>query len=100
MVRGVLESLARTYATAVQHLTEITGARYRHIHVIGGGSQNRLLCQLTADASDCEVHAGPVEATALGNLLLQAVAAGSVSSIETGRALIRAGAQLVSYRPR
>lgn len=100
MVRGVLESLARTYATAVQHLTEITGARYRHIHVIGGGSQNRLLCQLTADASDCEVHAGPVEATALGNLLLQAVAAGSVSSIETGRALIRASAQLVSYRPR
>ena len=100
VVRGVLESLARTYATAVQHLTEITGARYRHIHVIGGGSQNRLLCQLTADASGCEVHAGPVEATALGNLLLQAVAAGDVNSIEAGRALIRAGSQLVSYRPR
>ena len=100
VVRGVLESLAHTYAAAVQNLTEITGARYRHIHVVGGGSQNRLLCQLTANASGCEVHAGPVEATALGNLLLQAVAAGEVSSIEAGRALIRARAQLVSYRPR
>ena len=100
VVRGVLESLARTYAAAVQHLTEITGTRYRHVHVIGGGSQNRLLCQLTADASGCEVHAGPVEATALGNLLLQAVAAGDASSIEAGRALIRANARLVSYRPR
>ena len=100
VVRGVLESLARTYAAAVRQLTEITGARYRHIHVIGGGSQNSLLCQLTADASGCQVHAGPVEATALGNLLLQAVAAGTVGSIEAGRARIRAGAQLISYRPR
>lgn len=100
VVRGVLESLARTYAAAVQHLTEITGARYRHIHVIGGGSQNRLLCQLTSDASGCEVHAGPGEATALGNLLLQAVAAGELSSIEAGRALIRERARLISYRPR
>ena len=100
VVRGVLESLARTYAAAVQHLTEITGARYRHIHVIGGGSRNRLLCQLTADASGCDVYAGPVEATALGNLLLQAVAAGALSSIEAGRALIRERARLVRYRPR
>ena len=100
VVRGVLESLARTYAAAVRQLTEITGTRFRHIHVIGGGSQNRLLCQLTADASGCEVDAGPVEATALGNLLLQAVAAGELSSIEAGRALIRANARLLSYRPR
>ncbi|MDE0027028.1 MAG: rhamnulokinase [Spirochaetaceae bacterium] len=100
VVRGVLESLARSYAAAVRHLTEITGARYRHIHVIGGGSQNRLLCQLTADASGCDVHAGPVEATALGNLLLQAVAAGQLSSIEAGRALIREHARLVRYRPK
>ena len=100
VVRGVLESLARTYADTVMQLAEITGARYRHIHIIGGGSQNGLLCQLTADASGCVVHAGPVEATALGNLLLQAVAAGEVSSIEAGRATIRDRAQLTRYQPR
>ena len=100
VVRGVLESLARTYAAAVRQLTEITGTRYRHIHVIGGGSRNHLLCQLTADASGLEVHAGPVEATALGNLLLQAVAAGELSSIEAGRALLRARAQPTRFRPR
>ena len=100
VVRGVLESLAGTYAAAVRQLTEITGAYYRHIHVIGGGSQNGLLCQLTADASGCTVHAGPVEATALGNLLLQAVAAGEVSSIEAGRNLIRSRTQLIRYQPR
>ncbi len=100
VVRGVLESLARTYADTVRQLEEITAAHYRHIHIIGGGCQNGLLCQLTADASGCAVHAGPVEATALGNLLLQSVAAGDVSSIEAGRALIRARAQLTRYRPR
>ena len=100
VVRGVLESLARTYADTVRQLEEITGARYRHIHIIGGGCQNGLLCQLTADSSGCAVHAGPVEATALGNLLLQAVAAGEVSSIEAGRALIRAHAHLIHYQPR
>ena len=100
VVRGVLESLARTYAATVGQLTEITGTRYRHIHVIGGGSQNRLLCQLTADASGCEVHAGPVEATALGNLLLQEVAAGKLSNIEAGRARIRSNVRLHSYHPR
>ena len=100
VVRGVLESLARTYADTVRQLEEITGARYRHVHIIGGGCQNGLLCQLTADTSGCAVHAGPVEATALGNLLLQAVAAGEVSSIEAGRALIRAHAQLTHYLPR
>ena len=100
VVRGVLESLAAAYAAAVRQLTEITGARYRHIHVIGGGSRNGLLCQLTAAASGCAVHAGPVEATALGNLLLQALAAGEVSSIEAGRHLIRTRAQLTHYQPR
>lgn len=100
VVRGVLESLAAAYAAAVRQLTEITGARYRHIHVIGGGSRNGLLCQLTAAATGCTVHAGPVEATALGNLLLQALAAGEVSSIEAGRHLLRTRARLTRYQPR
>ena len=99
VVRGVLESLARTYAATVTQLEDVTGASYEHIHVIGGGSQNHLLCQLTANESGRPVHAGPVEATALGNLLLQAIAAGEVSSIEAGRALIRQRAQVVSYAP-
>jgi rhamnulokinase len=100
VVRGVLESLARTYAATVQQLEKVTGTRYRHIHVIGGGSRNALLCQLTANASGCQVYAGPAEATALGNLLLQAVAAGDVSSIEAGRADIRRRSQVMRYQPR
>ena len=99
VVRGVLESLARTYAATVEQLEDVTGAGYRHIHVIGGGSRNGLLCQLTANASGRHVHAGPAEATALGNLLLQAVAAGEVSSIEAGRAEIRRRSHVTRYTP-
>jgi rhamnulokinase len=71
-VRSVLQSLANAYADAVRDIERLTGRTIRTIHVVGGGAQNALLCQLTADAVGVPVIAGPVEATAIGNLLVQA----------------------------
>jgi sugar (pentulose or hexulose) kinase len=99
VIRGVLESLARTYTDTIRQLEEITGDYYPYIHVIGGGSQNYLLCQLTANASERQVYAGPVEATALGNLMLQAIAAGDLVSIEAGRNIIYESSNIEKFSP-
>ncbi|ONI60537.1 rhamnulokinase [Leifsonia sp. ALI-44-B] len=95
-VRSILESLAEAFARAVHAASELSGKRVGVIHVVGGGSQNALLCQLTADRAGLPVEAGPVEATALGNVLVQARAAGIIDGdLETLRALV---AQTVSPR--
>ncbi len=72
LVRCILDSLAATFAATVAAASHLSGVEVSVIHLVGGGSQNRLLCQLTADAAGLPVVAGPVEATALGNLLVQA----------------------------
>ena len=72
IVRVILDSLADAYAEAVKGFEQVTGTKIERLNVVGGGSQNALLCQLTADRTGLEVIAGPVEATALGNLLTQA----------------------------
>ena len=69
------------------------------IHIVGGGTQNRLLCQLTADATNRPVVAGPIEATAIGNLMMQAVAAGDVAGIGEAREVIRRSFDVESYQP-
>jgi rhamnulokinase len=71
-VRSVLQSLANAYAEAVRDIERLTGRAIRTVHLVGGGAQNELLCRLTADACGLPVVAGPVEATAVGNLLVQA----------------------------
>src|SRR5206468_2329451 len=75
--RCILESLAAAYARAVHQAADLAGRSVDVIHIVGGGSQNQLLCTLTADAAQLPVLAGPVEATALGNVLVQARAHGS-----------------------
>jgi rhamnulokinase len=89
LARCVLESLALEYRWVAERLDEMTGRRASTIHIIGGGSQNALLNQFTADATGRTVIAGPVEATALGNVLVQAMAAGQLGSLAEGRALVR-----------
>ena len=69
------------------------------IHLLGGGAQNPTLCQFAADATGCKVLAGPVEATAIGNAMLQAVAVGKLSSLEEARALIKESFQPECYEP-
>lgn len=99
VIRCALESLALRYRMVLESLQELTGGVIRTIHVVGGGSQNRQLCQMTADACDRRVLAGPVEATAIGNVLVQAIARGELASIAEARQMLAAGFPLVSYQP-
>ncbi|HKI01202.1 MAG TPA: rhamnulokinase family protein [Thermoanaerobaculia bacterium] len=100
LVRCALESLALEYRWVAERLEELTGRSLPVIHVIGGGAQNALLNQLTADATGRTVIAGPVEATALGNVLVQAIAGGHLASLEEGRALIRRSCPVQTFEPR
>jgi len=100
VLRCALESLALRYRMVLGWLEELIGGRIDTIHVVGGGSQNRQLCQATADACQRVVLSGPVEATAIGNVLVQAIAAGDLSSISDARRLIAASFELERYEPR
>jgi rhamnulokinase len=86
--RAILESLAFKYRVVLDMLEELTGGAITEIQIIGGGSRNRLLNQFTADATGRSVVAGPVEATALGNIAVQMVATGEVASIAHARTII------------
>ncbi|MER6177285.1 rhamnulokinase family protein [Streptosporangium sp. NPDC001681] len=95
-VRCVLESLALAYRRTLRDAVRLSGQEVEVVHVVGGGARNALLCRMTADATGLPVVAGPVEAAALGNALVQARAQGVVSDI---RALVRQSERLVTYLP-
>ncbi len=99
MVRSVLESLALSYRWTLDKLTQLQNRRFDVLHVVGGGSRNRLLCQFTADACGIPVVAGPAEATAIGNATLQAVAIGDLGSLEEARHVIRRSFDVEVYEP-
>jgi len=99
LYRAALEGLALRYRACLRSLETIVGNSIQTIHVVGGGSLNALLCQMTADACDRTVVAGPVEATATGNVLIQMLGSGRLKSIEEARALVRASFSPVIYRP-
>jgi rhamnulokinase len=100
LVRSILESLALRYRWAVDALSSVTGMRPGRIHVVGGGSANRLLCQMTASATGIPVIAGPVEATALGSIAVQAIAVGTLRDLAEARELIGRSVATVEYEPR
>jgi len=87
-VRSILESLALKYRLVLHSLEQVSGMRIEQIHVIGGGSKNRLLNQFTADATGRRVLAGPAEATALGNVAIQILATGGAASLQEVRAIV------------
>ncbi|WP_431229770.1 rhamnulokinase [Paenarthrobacter nicotinovorans] len=100
VVRCIMDSLAAGYARTLADAERLTGRSTSVVHIVGGGSQNRLLCRLTADATGKQVVAGPVEATALGNVLVQARAAGLVKGgLAELRVLVAAGTELLRYEP-
>lgn len=99
-VRCALESLALKYRYNLDRLEMMLGRRMSCIHIVGGGTQNKLLCQFTANATGQVVHAGPVEATAVGNILLQAVALGQLDSLADARRVIRNSFEIATYEPR
>ena len=100
VVRCLLESLALEYRWVAERLEALTGRTYDTIHLIGGGAHNTLLNQFAADATGRQVVAGPVEATALGNVLVQAIAGGHLASVAEGRALVGVSFPLEVYAPR
>ena len=101
LVRCIVDSLAAAYGRAVLDATRLSGQSVDVIHLVGGGARNSLLCQLTADACGRPVLAGPVEATALGNVLVQARARGLIAGdLESLRGLIRATQDVRRYEPR
>lgn len=99
LVRALLESLALKYRYTLDQLRRISKAPIQKIHIIGGGSRNALLCRFTADATGLPVVAGPAEATAAGNLMMQALALGHVRSLAGMRDVIRGSFSLQSYEP-
>ena len=98
-VRSILVSLACKYRWTLERLEAVSGRDVRRIHVIGGGARNDLLCRLTADLCGREVLAGPVEATALGNVLVQARGAGELASLAELRAAAAASAEPKLHEP-
>ena len=100
IVRCALESLALKYRTVLEELRQVSPHPIETIHVIGGGSRNELLCRFTAEATGLPVVTGPAEATAIGNIMGQALALGLVRSPEEIRIIVAASTDLKTYEPR
>ncbi len=100
MVKLILESLAAKYAENIEKLEYLIGRRLTAIHIFGGGSQNALLNQMTANACGRPVIAGPVEATAIGNLLMQMITLGEISSLVEAREIVRNSFECRVFEPK
>jgi rhamnulokinase len=100
IVRCILESLAMEYRFVTELIDELTGVKHPIIHIIGGGSQNTLLNSMTANATGRTVMAGPVEATAIGNILVQMVTSGDINSLSEGREIVRNSFDFKIYEPK
>lgn len=96
---AIYRGLARAYKEAIADLEEVIGSRFESLYIIGGGCQNEILDQWTADETGLTVYAGPAEATALGNLMIQAWAVGEIASLQEGRDLIRDLQKVKVFKP-
>jgi rhamnulokinase len=100
VARTIFESLALRYREVLESLETLLGRKLEIVHIVGGGSRNRLLNQFVADATDRMVIAGPSEATAMGNILIQAMGAGEISGLAEARSIVRTSAGLETFAPR
>ncbi len=98
-IRCALEGIALKYRYVLERMEEMTGRRLEPIHIVGGGARNRLLSQFTADATGRHVVAGPAEATAIGNMMVQALALGYISSLADARAIIARSCATETFSP-
>ncbi len=98
-VRCILESLALLYRVTLEEIEHLTGRTIRRLHIVGGGSRNVLLNEFAAHATNRQVIAGPVEATAIGNVLIQAIALGHVKSLAVLRRIVRDSFALQTFEP-
>jgi len=95
----VLESLAFSYRNTIKEIEEVTGGKIEKLHAVGGGIQNELLSQFTADAIGNTVFAGPIEGTIIGNVGVQAIAAGAVSDLKNWRSVVANSFDVKKYEP-
>ncbi|MFN2179754.1 MAG: rhamnulokinase [Candidatus Promineifilaceae bacterium] len=99
ILRTILESLALSYRGTLETLADLSGQEIEAVHIVGGGSQNELLNQMTADATGIPVVAGPVEATVLGNALVQLITLGEIDDLAQGRQVVAESEQVKRYEP-
>ena len=99
MIRAILQGLALRYRFVIEQLEQVSGKQVSTIHIVGGGTQNTLLNQFTADATGKKVIAGPIEATATGNIVTQAIAMGDIADWQAGAAIIRNSFTIEEYLP-
>jgi rhamnulokinase len=99
MARCVFDSLALSYYFYVQDLQLLTGEKLERVHIVGGGANNGLLCQIASDLLELEIHAGPTESTALGNLVMQMISVGTISDIQEARDIIYRSFDVTPYIP-
>ncbi len=99
VIRCIYESLAMKYRFALEQISENTGKKFNVLHMLGGGTKDSFLCQLTADSLGFDVAAGPTEATAIGNIILQLIALGEIESVEAAREMIGKTEKVKIYRP-
>lgn len=99
LFRAALEGLALRYRACLEMLESLIENRIETIHIVGGGSQNQLLCQMTADACNRKVIAGPVEATAIGNVMMQMIGTGQLESVAAGRVLVQQSFDTLQFEP-
>jgi rhamnulokinase len=100
IVRCIMESLALTYRFVIENLEKTIGYPLPIVHIVGGGCVDEILCQFTSNASGKFVEAGPIEATATGNLLAQLIGLGEISSLRDGREIVRNSFEFKSYEPK
>ena len=99
MLSCVYHSLAESYAAAIKALEKLTGKKYTSLNIVGGGSRDAYLNQLTANACGLPVYAGPTEGTAIGNLIVQMIADGELLSVQQARDVIRDSFEIKIYEP-
>jgi rhamnulokinase len=100
LARAIYDNLALCYAYELEQLARLTGKTLEVLHVVGGGSRNRFLNQLTADVAQTTVVAGPVEATALGNIMMQMIGKGELTDVDEARAVLRQSFPAETFIPR
>lgn len=99
IMRCIYESIAMKYRYAFNMIRDCTGKDYRYIHMVGGGTKDNLLCRMTAASTGCRIVAGPIEATALGNIAVQLMAMGDIADVKEARRVIRNSFDPVEYEP-
>lgn len=99
IVRCIAESLAFRYRSTVEGMEEVTGKKYSTINIVGGGIKDKMICQFTANATKRTVQTGPVEATSIGNVIVQAMALGAIGDLQEGRQVVKNSFPITEYTP-